>query len=1126
MVKSYLFYIIFILLGTQTIYGQRQEAYSEPKRYKLDSPFKGLKTRYPSYQYYMSTNLGTNAVSGIIQDQEGRIWFVMEQKGFGCIDGEYAYIYGSGNGFYDRMRSIVCDKRGRIWVGGNGVGTFCLTGQYSYTNYQKGEIFREHFGFDKADCSDVHINSIKVDSKGQVWVATGMGGLNCFKKDTTVWWFQENSMLTDGAIPSMVIDKNDRLWFLNDSNIYFIEDDLLHAFEPTSDGNLKFISLNLDDGGYVIAMDENINYHKITKEGIAPFPIEFPSGVIHDASYRMDSDNEGNLYMATFNSVYRIVDGEAINVLGLDEDLYVTDLMFDDEDGLWISTRTVGIIHIPSFDVLRFPRHKVWRSNGTLRIHQDEDYLYTSYFDVNGKVGYDTLLPCSSNELNANRVFILTHGIYFEVDGKSYYVNNAGELEAEKAQLYSRFKGGISYYGVNLFCDESDFLVIQKEDELLEKTPLKYDANWGIGQFSLVKKKGEKLFFNDLIRDGKYHYISYENGVIDTIIPNVLSDTLKNKIMGVHYVDDTTVLAATWGDFFFEVTPNTCFNFGRGSAGSNILYTAPWSDPHGNYWIGGIEGGANFVPAGSREVINLSEEDLFVGNYHTSSNGEEEVVVLGSDEGVMCYVMVDSTINVRTADDFRKKYRMIGYTNKDGLEGQSFVRVYYLPDQNAIQFINSSQKLHIVRMKEEEPKYPRHLRFETIELVSSGKKQGLFRWIPGRQYNEPNPIEMNYQDQLMVSFRSIFFTDYNHQSYSFRIDEGNWSDGQQSSEFRIAGLSSGEHTLFFRASSGEETNSEFIQLRVFVHGPIYEKAWFWIVCGLIFLSLVYLLFRWRTIVVRERARQLEETVQERTEEIELQKVEIEIQHGEIKDSMAYAKKIQEAILPNASKVNQLLSDNFILYEPKDIVAGDFYWIEETETHVIFAAADCTGHGVPGAMVSVVCHNALNRAVREFGEIRADKVLNKTRELVIETFQQSGSMVKDGMDVAICSVEKESLQMTFSGANNPLYVMREGELIEYKGDKQPVGIYYDPKPFTFQEIVLKKGDILYSFTDGFADQFGGPRGKKFKYKQFKELLKECATLPMPEQLTKLEQSFSTWKGALEQVDDVCVIGVRV
>lgn len=261
-------------------------------------------------------------------------------------------------------------------------------------------------------------------------------------------------------------------------------------------------------------------------------------------------------------------------------------------------------------------------------------------------------------------------------------------------------------------------------------------------------------------------------------------------------------------------------------------------------------------------------------------------------------------------------------------------------------------------------------------------------------------------------------------------------------------------------------------------------------------------------------------------EIKQQKGIIETKQKEILDSITYAKQLQEAILPPLSHIKKFLPDSFIYYKPKDIVAGDFYWMEHKNNITFIAAADCTGHGVPGAMVSVVCSNALNRAVLEFNITDPGLILDKTRELVLETFAKSDADVKDGMDISLCTIDTNNNIIKWAGANNPLWYTNNHQIIEVTANKQPIGKSDNPVPFSSHTIQLNKGDSLFLFTDGFPDQFGGPKGKKFKYKQFQELLLSNISLDNQQFANKIDSVFTKWKGNLEQVDDVCVIGIRL
>lgn len=275
-------------------------------------------------------------------------------------------------------------------------------------------------------------------------------------------------------------------------------------------------------------------------------------------------------------------------------------------------------------------------------------------------------------------------------------------------------------------------------------------------------------------------------------------------------------------------------------------------------------------------------------------------------------------------------------------------------------------------------------------------------------------------------------------------------------------------------------------------------------------------------------RELEDKVQERTFEIQAQKEHIEKQNKEIKYSFDYAKKIQNTVLPRHEVFDSLFGEHFIFFKPRDIVSGDFYWISQSEQRIILTAADCTGHGVPGSLMSMLGITMLHEIVNEKKILHSEEILNQLRLSIARTLKQEGKIgeQKDGIDMALVIYDTKSHQLEFSGANNPIYIVRNGEMLEYKGNNMPVAFYEKMSDFTRYTIDMKQGDRVYMFTDGFPDQFGGPQGKKFKYRPFKDLLLEVHDRPMEEQERILSLIFDEWKGDLSQIDDVLVIGLRL
>jgi len=286
----------------------------------------------------------------------------------------------------------------------------------------------------------------------------------------------------------------------------------------------------------------------------------------------------------------------------------------------------------------------------------------------------------------------------------------------------------------------------------------------------------------------------------------------------------------------------------------------------------------------------------------------------------------------------------------------------------------------------------------------------------------------------------------------------------------------------------------------------------------------------------ENERMLEQKVQERTAEVVQKKEEIEQQnekiselYEEVTDSIEYAKGIQEAILPPDDFVKAEMPESFILYKPKDIVSGDFYWVEKKKDKIYFAAVDCTGHGVPGAFMSIVGYNALNEALRTNDDPASIlNALNKGVGKTLHNNAMGGSTTKDGMDLALCCYDKNTKELQYAGAFNPLYLVRDGEVNQVKADKFAIGSYYEDsaKKYTNHIIQLQSKDYIYVFSDGYADQFGGPKGKKFMYKRFRDYLLTLNGKSMNAQKEFLNDTIEDWKGPLEQIDDILVIGMHV
>lgn len=384
----------------------------------------------------------------------------------------------------------------------------------------------------------------------------------------------------------------------------------------------------------------------------------------------------------------------------------------------------------------------------------------------------------------------------------------------------------------------------------------------------------------------------------------------------------------------------------------------------------------------------------------------------------------------------------------------------------------------------------------------------------------------NYFATIFIDFNTIKYNNTEAIYYSALLYDGNellyggfdsrsWSN-EEHIKYENLGPGNYKVELYCKVGMSGEKSPPVI-MRFSILPAWWQTIWAKAIYIFIATTLVFSVFRLRTKSLLKKQKILEREISNATHQIREQ-------HEEIVDSINYAKRIQSAILPPPKLVKEYLKNSFILYKPKDIVAGDFYWMEQNDNEILFAAADCTGHGVPGAMVSVICNNALNRSVREYGLTDPGKILDKTREIVTQEFEKSEEEVKDGMDIALCSLNGNKLE--YAGAHNPLWIIRNGEIIETKANKQPIGKFDNLLPYTTNTFELEKNDTIYIFSDGYPDQFGGEKGKKYKSGKFKKFLLSIQEHSMEKQRELLDAEFENWRGSIEQIDDVCVIGVRI
>ncbi len=510
------------------------------------------------------------------------------------------------------------------------------------------------------------------------------------------------------------------------------------------------------------------------------------------------------------------------------------------------------------------------------------------------------------------------------------------------------------------------------------------------------------------------------------------------------------------------------------------------------------------------------------------------------------YAIVDNQIMYSEKSDYfsNKRFKALLFHNYNTLYIENKSRLWIATNEGLIAFYNDYNRVI--------------------------KPQIFFRQIliqnDSNIYAPINPlktINLTYSENtLEFQYSSLYQQNSKKVEYSYFLDgaDGKWSKWAKQSKIKYQNLHEGDYTFKLKARNVYNIESNIKSFSFTIQTPWFRTVWALFLYLLIFVLILIVIIRLYTARLKAKNAQLERIVEERTLEIVKQKDEIMEIHRELKDSINYAERIQLAVLPSKELIDNALEDHFILFKPKDVVSGDYYWAHRIKDTLIITVADCTGHGVPGAFMSMLGMSFLNQIVNDNSVLSAADILNELRKKVIFALKQKGisGEQKDGMDMSICVIDLKTNILQWSGANNPLYIVSKSELeietshtsvkifedkeIEIKGkklyelkpDKMPVAHYLLMNDFQNNIINLSKGDRLYMFSDGYADQFGGKKGKKYKYKPFKRLILNNSNFEMSQQGLLLDKSIEEWKSEIdeltqkpyEQIDDICVIGIKI
>ncbi len=637
--------------------------------------------------------------------------------------------------------------------------------------------------------------------------------------------------------------------------------------------------------------------------------------------------------------------------------------------------------------------------------------------------------------------------------------------------------------------------------------------------------------------EGRFIYNSYLNRNLPT-----------NRIIKALEIDrnDHIWVGTSDGVGYWDPQKQTGIRYTQGDGLSGNYISALFIDSKGNLWIGSEQLGKGLTRYNIRDkefkIVDLGVEvapttitEDYDGNiwFGTASRG---VFALKADTVLRHLTeasgLLSNVIKLISVDDSNHIY--IG-TNK-GLNhfDQKDNKIYTFTQRNG--FVGIETQDNAV-CKDADGQFwfgtatgvtimnPEKLRTTSVEPLTHIKSMQ----VNYKQHPMDAGLILSHKEKAIVfDYYSICLTNPEAVQYQVMLEgaDEDWQPVTRQTRAIYSALIPGKYIFKLKASNSYgEWNEEPVSFSFTIMPPFYQRWWFIVSALAVIAASVYFYIIVREKALRRENRILEEKVAIRTNQVMQKSRELEQKNKDITDSIRYAKRIQNAILPP----EDTLSDSFILFKPKDIVSGDFYWLLTDGTKQYIAAVDCTGHGVPGAFMSIIGHNSLNKIVKEYGFTEPAIILDHLNDEVVNTLQKQSEIddVKDGMDLAILAYDMESGMLEYAGAHNPLYLIRNGELIETKADRFAIGRTSSEsgRKFTNHKIEIQNGDTIYIFSDGYADQFGGPEGKKFKVRALKELLLGIQDLTMKEQKAYLEKTIVEWMANEEQLDDIIVIGTR-
>ncbi|MES2284880.1 MAG: two-component regulator propeller domain-containing protein [Bacteroidota bacterium] len=1126
--------------------------------------------------------LVNNAVKSIIEDKMGNLWFGTLGGGVSRYNGKSFTNFTTAQGLTNNVVwSIAEDKKGNLWFGtdGGGVSRYdpsakLRAGSESFTNFTTAQGLANNI-----------VLSITEDKAGNLWFGTYGGGVSRYDPSATLRRSTESFTnfttaqgLVHNEVWSITEDKTGNLWFgtsrggvsrydhsakLRTGSESFTNFTIAQGFTNNAVTNItedKYgnIWFGTDGGGGVSRYDPSAKF-KTGAEYFTNFTTA--QGLANNTVSSITEDKTGNLWIGTNGGGVSRYDGKAFTnfttVQGMANNV-VSSISEDKSGHLWFGTEGGGMSRYDGKSFTNYTTAQGLANNAIWSIGKDkkENLWFSTYgggvsrYDGKSFTNYTTAQGLANNVVKSI-IEDKMGNIWFGTDGGGVSRYDPSAELRTGSESFTNFTTAQGLASNVVWCITED-----KKGNLWFGTDgggvSCYDGN-RVEAIEAAQQRGEAIpqETQGLKKINGKFVKSFTNftsaqGLANNIVLSITEDKAGNLWFG------------TYGGGMSRYDGKSFANFTTtqglpDNAVTQIVITKEQNIAIGtNFGVGML---VSFTPKlqGKSAQSNIPAENNL--NNEELKNYNPVIEIYNSAMGYPVKdvnagqnaMFTDSKgiIWIATGADKTALVRF-DYTalNKNKMPPDVFIQSIKINNENISWYNLEDPKFKVQSSKLEETDGVTTAPNITEEVTTFGKVlsdeerntmrqkfmdvqfDGITKFYPLPE----NLVLSSTNNNITFDFAAIEPAKPYLVRYQYILEgyDNDWSPITNAASAAFGNIYEGTYTFKLKAQSPFGVWSKPIEYKFKVLPPWWRTWWMYSVYGIAAIALVVLIVWWNGRRLRAKAKELTEEVRKATVIIVEKNKIVEEKHKEIIDSINYAERIQRSFLASTELLNENLNEYFVFFQPKDVVSGDFYWASILGNgNFALATADSTGHGVPGAIMSILNISSLEKAV-ENDFFEPSEILSQTRKTIIERLKKDGSPEggKDGMDASLICFDFANQKFRYSAANNPIWVIRGNSLTELKPDKMPIGKSdKDQLPFTQNEFLLQKGDVIYTLTDGFPDQFGGLKGKKFMSKQLKEFLLSISSFSMDEQKQKLNDTFHDWKGNLEQVDDVCLIGIR-